>query len=74
MSMKLNQSGCNVADMINKIEKGFIKSVEEKNINGTESGDGTFTNRTQEVIELNGQKYLKTKIIEQKKTNFSSVS
>lgn len=75
VSIHTRETSINLAaDMINKIEKGFVHSVEVKNVNGTEGDDGLFTNRTQEVIELNGQKYMKTKIVEQKKTNTSSVS
>ena len=57
--------------MIDRIEKGFVKSVEEKK----EDGDGgNFANRTQEIFEVNGQKFMRTRIIEQKNTNTSSVS
>ena len=60
--------------MIDKVEKGFVKSVEEKKTNGEKGDDGSFVNRTQEVFEVNGQKFMRTKIIEQKITNTSTVS
>ena len=59
--------------MIDKIEKGFVKSVEEKKTGIEGEDDGTFANRTQEVFEVNGQKFMRTRIIEQKKTNTSTV-
>jgi hypothetical protein len=58
---------------VNKIESGFVKSVEEAQINGTTGDNGTFANRTQEIFEENGQKFLRTKIIEKKTTNTSTV-
>jgi len=59
-------------DWFDKIEKGFVKSVEETKTDGETGEDGNFANRTQEVIEINGKKFMRTKIIEQKVTNTSS--
>jgi len=54
-------------NMVTTLESGFIKSVEEKK----ESGEGSqgFANRTQEIIEVFGQKFLKTRTVEKNVTN-----
>lgn len=59
--------------MVDKIEKGFVTSLEEKKIDGENKNDGTFVNRTQTIFEVNGQKFMRTKIVEQKKGNSSTV-
>lgn len=59
-------------NMVTTLESGFIKSVEEKK----ESGEGSqgFANRTQEIIEVFGQKFLKTRTVEKNVTNNTVVS
>lgn len=59
-------------NMVTTLESGFIKSVEEKK----ESGEGSqgFANRTQEIIEAFGQKFLKTRTVEKNVTNSTIVS
>lgn len=60
--------------MVTSIESGFIKSTEEKKVKSPEGPEGSFANRTQEVIELFGQKFLKTRIVSQQVSNNSIVS
>lgn len=60
--------------MVDKIEKGFVTSLEEKKTDGENRNDGTFVNRTQTVFEVNGQKFMRIKIVEEKKSNSSTVS
>lgn len=52
-----------------RIENGFVKGVEEQ-----KSEDGSFANKTREVFEINGVKFLRIRYIQSKVTNHSSVS
>lgn len=60
--------------MVTSIESGFIRSTEEKKEKSPEGPQGSFANRTQEVIEVFGQKFLKTRIVQQQVSNGSIVS
>ena len=60
--------------MVTSIESGFIRSTEEKKEKAPEGSQGSFTNRTQEIIEVFGQKFLKTRIVQQQVSNDSIVS
>ena len=60
--------------MVTTIESGFIKSTEERKEKSPEGPDASFANRTQEIIEVFGQKFLKTRIVSQQVSNNSIVS
>ena len=55
--------------LIDRIEKGFVKGVEEQ-----KSEDGSFANKTREVFEINGVKFLRIRYVQSKVTNHSTVS